>query len=200
MSDENKLSAEIRTEFGKGFARRLRAAGKIPAVVYGHGSDVRHVALPAHETGLIVRYANAIITLDVDGEQEIVFVKDVQRDPVRTIIEHIDLVTIKRGEKIEVEVPLLTEGETFSGTYMTMSANTIRVLVDALKIPEHITVDIEGLEDGAQLYAKDVALPEGAELLDDPELHLISVTANATSDEEDEAAESAEAVAETAAE
>ncbi|MGO2095692.1 MAG: 50S ribosomal protein L25/general stress protein Ctc [Candidatus Microbacterium stercoravium] len=200
MSDENKLSAEIRTEFGKGFARRLRAAGKIPAVVYGHGSDVRHVALPAHETGLIVRYANAIITLDVDGEQEIVFVKDVQRDPVRSIIEHIDLVSIKRGEKIEVEVPLLTEGETFSGTYMTMSANTIRVLVDALTIPEHITVDIEGLEDGAQLYAKDVTLPEGAELLDDPELHLISVTANATSDEEDEAAESAEAVAETAAE
>ena len=200
MSDENKLSAEIRTEFGKGFARRLRAAGKIPAVVYGHGSDVRHVALPAHETGLIVRYANAIITLDVDGEQEIVFVKDVQRDPVRSIIEHIDLVSIKRGEKIEVEVPLLTEGETFSGTYMTMSANTIRVLVDALTIPEHITVDIEGLEDGAQLYAKDVALAEGAELLDDPELHLISVTANATSDEEDEAAESAEAVAENAAE
>jgi len=200
MSDENKLSAEIRTEFGKGFARRLRAAGKIPAVVYGHGSDVRHVALPAHETGLIVRYANAIITLDIDGEQQIVFVKDVQRDPVRSIIEHIDLVTIKRGEKIEVEVPLLTEGETFSGTYMTMSANTIRVLVDALKIPEHITVDIEGLEDGAQLYAKDVTLPEGAELLDDPELHLISVTANATSDEEDEAAESAEAVAENAAE
>ena len=158
MSDENKLSAEIRTEFGKGFARRLRAAGKIPAVVYGHGSDVRHVALPAHETGLIVRYANAIITLDIDGEQQIVFVKDVQRDPVRSIIEHIDLVSIKRGEKIEVEVPLLTEGETFSGTYMTMSANTIRVLVDALTIPEHITVDIEGLEDGAQLYAKDVTL------------------------------------------
>ncbi|HJA04814.1 MAG TPA: 50S ribosomal protein L25/general stress protein Ctc [Candidatus Microbacterium stercoravium] len=200
MSDENKLSAEIRTEFGKGFARRLRAAGKIPAVVYGHGSDVRHVALPAHETGLIVRYANAIITLDIDGEQQIVFVKDVQRDPVRSIIEHIDLVTIKRGEKIEVEVPLLTEGETFSGTYMTMSANTIRVLVDALTIPEHITVDVEGLEDGAQLYAKDVTLPKGAELLDDPELHLISVTANATSDEEDEAAESAEAVAENAAE
>lgn len=200
MSDENKLSAEIRTEFGKGFARRLRAAGKIPAVVYGHGSDVRHVALPAHETGLIVRYANAIITLDIDGEQQIVFVKDVQRDPVRSIIEHIDLVSIKRGEKIEVEVPLLTEGETFSGTYMTMSANTIRVLVDALTIPEHITVDIEGLEDGAQLYAKDVTLAEGAELLDDPELHLISVTANATSDEEDEAAESAEAVAENAAE
>jgi len=200
MSDENKLSAETRTEFGKGFARRLRAAGKIPAVVYGHGSDVRHVALPAHETGLIVRYANAIIRLDIDGEQEIVFVKDVQRDPVRSIIEHIDLVTIKRGEKIEVEVPLLTEGETFSGTYMTMSANTIRVLVDALTIPEHIAVDIEGLEDGAQIYAKDVTLPEGAELLDDPELHLISVTANAASDDEGEAGESAEGAAESAAE
>ncbi|MGO2792656.1 50S ribosomal protein L25/general stress protein Ctc [Microbacterium gubbeenense] len=198
MSDENKLSAESRTEFGKGFARRLRAAGKIPAVVYGHGSDVQHVALPAHETGLIVRYANSIIRLEIDnGAQQVVFVKDVQRDPVRSIIEHIDLVTIKTGEKMEVEVPLLTEGESFSGTYVTHSTTTVRVLVDALHIPEHVTVNVDGLEDGAQLYAKDVVLPKGAELADDPELHLLSVTANATSDEDDEdgadAAPSAEA-------
>jgi large subunit ribosomal protein L25 len=118
MSDSNKLVADVRTEFGKGFARRLRAAGKIPAVVYGHGSDVKHVALPAHETGLIVRHANSIIELDIDGATELVFVKDVQREPVRSYIEHIDLVVVKRGEKIEVEVPVITEGETFSGTYL----------------------------------------------------------------------------------
>ena len=198
MSDENKLSAEIRTEFGKGFARRLRAAGKIPAVVYGHGSDVKHVALPAHETGLIVRYANSIIRLEIDGEQQIVFVKDVQRDPVRSIIEHIDLVTIETGEKMEVEVPLLTEGESFSGTYVTHSTTTVRVLVDALHIPEHVSVNVEGLEDGAQLYAKDVVLPEGAELADDPELHLLSVTANATSDEDEGEGDAAAPAAEAA--
>jgi large subunit ribosomal protein L25 len=123
MSDSNKLVADVRTEFGKGFARRLRAAGKIPAVVYGHGSDVKHVALPAHETGLIVRHANSIIELDIDGATELVFVKDVQREPVRSYIEHIDLVVVKRGEKIEVEVPVITEGETFSGTYLSAIVN-----------------------------------------------------------------------------
>lgn len=189
MSDSNKLVADVRTEFGKGFARRLRAAGKIPAVVYGHGSDVRHVALPAHETGLIVRHANSIIELDIDGATELVFVKDVQREPVRSIIEHIDLVVVKRGEKIEVEVPVVTEGETFSGTYLSAIVNTIRVNVDALNIPEHVTVSVAGLEDGAQIHAKDVVLPEGSELVDDEDLLLLTVTAVAA--EEDEAADEA---------
>jgi large subunit ribosomal protein L25 len=191
MSDSNKLVADVRTEFGKGFARRLRAAGKIPAVVYGHGSDVKHVALPAHETGLIVRHANSIIELDIDGATELVFVKDVQREPVRSYIEHIDLVVVKRGEKIEVEVPVITEGETFSGTYLSAIVNTIRVNVDALNIPEHITVSVAGLEDGAQIHAKDISLPEGSELVDDADLLLLTVTANAAEEDEDaeEAAE-----------
>jgi large subunit ribosomal protein L25 len=180
MSDSNKLVADVRTEFGKGFARRLRAAGKIPAVVYGHGSDVKHVALPAHETGLIVRHANSIIELDIDGATELVFVKDVQREPVRSYIE-----------KIEVEVPVITEGETFSGTYLSAIVNTIRVNVDALNIPEHITVSVAGLEDGAQIHAKDISLPEGSELVDDADLLLLTVTANAAEEDEDaeEAAE-----------
>ena len=189
MSDSNKLVAEIRTEFGKGFARRLRAAGKIPAVVYGHGADVKHVAVPAHETGLIVRHANSIIELDIDGTTETVFVKDVQREPVRSYIEHIDLVVVQRGEKIEVEVPLLIEGESFSGTYVSTIVGTIRVAVDALNIPEHVTVSVQGLEDGAQIHAKDVVLPEGSELIDDAELLLITVHANAASEDEAEAAE-----------
>ena len=188
MSDSNKLVADVRTEFGKGFARRLRAAGKIPAVVYGHGSDVRHVALPAHETGLIVRHANSIIELDIDGATELVFVKDVQREPVRSIIEHIDLVVVKRGEKIEVEVPVVTEGETFSGTYLSAIVNTIRVNVDALNIPEHVTVSVAGLEDGAQIHAKNVVLPEGSELVDDEDLLLLTVTAVAAEEEADEEA------------
>jgi len=192
MSDSNKLVAETRTEFGKGFARRLRAAGKIPAVVYGHGSDVKHVALPAHETGLIVRHANSIIELDIDGATELVFVKDVQREPVRSYIEHIDLVVVKRGEKIEVEVPIVTEGEPFSGTYVSTILATIRVNVDALNIPDSITVSVEGLEDGAQIHAKDVTLPEGSELADDSDLLLLTVHANDAAEDDEATAEAAE--------
>ena len=159
MSDENKLSAEIRTEFGKGFARRLRAAGKIPAVLYGHGADVQHLALPAHQTGLIVRYANAIIDLDIDGKSQLALVKDVQRDPVRSIIEHIDLVAVRRGEKMTVDVPYTTEGEPFPGTYITFGAAAISVEADAMNIPDTIVVDVEGLEDGTNIFAKDLTLP-----------------------------------------
>ena len=190
---ENKLSAEIRTEFGKGFARRLRAAGKIPAVLYGHGADVQHLALPAHQTGLIVRYANAIIDLDIDGKSQLALVKDVQRDPVRSIIEHIDLVAVRRGEKMTVDVPYTTEGEPFPGTYITFGAAAISVEADAMNIPDTIVVDVEGLEDGTNIFAKDLTLPEGVTLVDDPELHVLSVTMPTASDEDDASDEAADA-------
>ena len=182
---ENKLSVDVRTEFGKGFARRLRAAGKIPAVLYGHGADVQHLALPAHQTGLIVRYANAIIDLDIDGKSQLALVKDVQRDPVRSIIEHIDLVAVRRGEKMTVDVPYTTEGESFPGTYITFGAAAISVEADAMNIPDTIVVDVEGLEDGTNIFAKDLTLPEGVTLVDDPELHVLSVTMPTASDEDD---------------
>src|SRR5690606_4715582 len=127
MSDENKVVAETRTSSGKGFARRLRADGKIPAVIYGHGTDPVHVALPGHQVSLIIRRANALLELDVDGKDQLTLVKDVQRDPVRQIIEHIDLLVVKKGEKVQVEVPLLTVGESFSGTIVTNEVNTIRL-------------------------------------------------------------------------
>lgn len=197
MSDENKLSVDIRTEFGKGFARRLRAAGKIPAVLYGHGADVQHLALPGHETGLIVRYANAVINLDIDGKPQLALVKDVQRDPVRSIIEHIDLVAVRRGEKMTVDVPYTTEGEPFAGTYATFSAAAISVEAEAMNIPDQLVIDIEGLEDGTHIYAKDVDLPAGVTLVDDPELHVLSISTPTVSaaDEEADEAEAAEAAA-----
>ncbi|WP_205529096.1 50S ribosomal protein L25/general stress protein Ctc [Microbacterium halotolerans] len=203
MSDKNTLAASVRTEFGKGYARRLRAAGKIPAVIYGHGNDPTHVALPGHETGLIVRHANAVIDLDVEGKSELVLVKDVQRDPVRSIIEHIDLISIKRGEKMQVDVPFVIEGESFAGTIHTQSASAITVEAEAFHIPETLTVSIDGLEDGTYVYAKDVEMPEGVTLADDPELLLVSIsTPRGEEDEleEGEAAAEGEAASEEAAE
>ncbi|WP_221585297.1 50S ribosomal protein L25/general stress protein Ctc [Microbacterium sp. G2-8] len=195
MSDQNTLAVETRTEFGKGFARRLRAAGKIPAVLYGHGADVQHLALPGHETSLIVRHANAIIDLDIEGQKQLALVKDVQRDPVRQIIEHIDLIAVKRGEKMTIDVPYVTEGESFPGTISTLSATAITVEAEAMNIPEHIVIDITGLEDGDLVFAKDVKLPAGVTLADDPDLLVVGIsTPNQSTDAED--AETAEAAAE----
>jgi large subunit ribosomal protein L25 len=196
MADQNKLAVEIRTEFGKGFARRLRAAGKIPAVVYGHGTEPVHVALPGHETSLIVRQANALLSLDIDGKEQLVLVKDVQRDPVRQIIEHIDLLVVTRGEKVTVEVPVTVVGESFPGTIVNLELATLSLEVEATHIPEHVEVSVEGLEDGTLIHAADIALPKGAALTGDGDLLIVSIlTPRATA--EDAAAEAeAEAAAE----
>jgi large subunit ribosomal protein L25 len=199
--DNNKLSVELRTKFGKGAARKLRAADKIPAVIYGHGTEPKHVSLPGHETMLLVRRANAIIDLDIEGTQQLALVKDVQRDPVRQIIEHIDLVVVRTGEKVTVDVPVVIEGESYSGTIHVQEESSLSLLVDATKIPEHILVSVEGLEDGAQIHASDVTLPEGAELETDPEALVVNITtprATAADEAADEA--SAEAGASAGAE
>ena len=125
--DDTKVHAELRTSFGKGFARRLRAAGKIPAVIYGHGEDPVHVALPGHQVALLLRRANAVLELDVEGTQQLALVKDVQKDPVHQIIEHIDLLVVKKGEKIQVDVPINVVGEPFPGTIVNLDNNTISV-------------------------------------------------------------------------
>lgn len=202
MSEDTKVHAEVRDEFGKGFARRLRAAGKIPAVIYGHGTDPVHVALPGHQVSLIIRRANALLELDIDGKDQLTLVKDVQRDPVRQIIEHIDLLVVKKGEKVHVEVPIFTTGESFSGTIVTVDVNTIKLEVEATNIPESLEVSVEGLEEGAHILAGDVVLPKGATLLDDPEMLLVAVSvpaAEVAEEAEGEAAEAAPA-AEAAAE
>ncbi|MBF4583919.1 50S ribosomal protein L25/general stress protein Ctc [Curtobacterium sp. VKM Ac-2865] len=201
MADYTKLAAEVRTKFGKGAARKLRAADKIPAVIYGHGTEPQHVSLPGHETMLLVRTANAVVDLDIDGAAQLALVKDVQRDPVRQIIEHIDLVVLRRGEKVTVDVPVVITGESFAGTIHVQDLNTVSLLVLATDIPEHVSVDVEGLEDGKQIHASELELPEGAELETDAEALVVAiVTPRGTADDEaaDEAA--AEAGAEAGAE
>jgi large subunit ribosomal protein L25 len=197
MSDDTKLKAEIRSQFGKGAARKIRAANKIPAVIYGHGTEPQHVTLPGHETMLIIRKANAVLELDIDGKPELALVKDVQRDPVRQIIEHIDLIVVKKGEKVQVEIPVHIEGESYPGTIHVSSLNTIKLEVEATHIPEGVVVSIEGLEEGSQIHTKDIALPTGATLADDPELlvvHIMVPAAAAVSEEEAGAVASAPAV------
>src|SRR5476649_452035 len=125
MADDNKLVAESRTTFGKGAARRIRAVGKIPAVIYGHGTEPQHVTLPSHEVSLILRKANAVLDLDINGKSQLALVKDVQKDPVKQIIEHIDLVVVRKGEKVTVDVPVHVEGESASGTNAAQDANTL---------------------------------------------------------------------------
>jgi large subunit ribosomal protein L25 len=172
---ENHIQSQTRTAFGKGAARRLRAAGKIPAVIYGHGSETRHVELPGHELSLIVRKANALIDLDVDGEQQLVLVKDVQKDPVRQVIEHVDLVVVRKGEKVEANVAIHLEGSSVSGTNVLLENAAVQLSVEATSIPEFIVVSVEGLEAGTLIHAGEIALPAGAELLSDPDLLLVHI-------------------------
>ena len=192
-----KIAAEARTSFGKGAARKLRAAGRIPAVVYGHGTEPVHISLPAHETALIIRRANSVLDLDLAGGPLMALVKDVQRDPVRQIIEHLDLIIVRTGEQVEVEVPVLVEGESAPGTVANLDSQTLLLKVLATAIPQHVVVNIEGLEDGAHITAADVQLPEGAELAADPEMLIIGVQLEAAeeSPENGASAESAEPVA-----
>lgn len=198
MSEDNKVTAEVRTQFGKGFARRLRAAGQIPAVLYGHGTDPVHLALPGHQVALLIRRANALLELTADGKDHLALVKDVQKDPVRQIIEHIDLLVVKKGEKVSVDVPVVVVGEPFSGTIANLDATTVSLEVLATNIPQHVEVDVEGLEDGTHITAADLKLPKGATLVTEPETLIVAISVPAsTLAAEDEIAE---ADAEVAAE
>jgi len=187
MSEDTKVAAERRTEFGKGFARRLRAAGKIPAVIYGHGTDPVHVALPGHQVSLIIRRANALLELDIEGTQELALVKDVQRDPVLQIIEHIDLLVVKKGEKVTIDIPVLVTGEAAPGTIVNLDATTISIEAEATHIPQHIEVSVEGLEEGAHITAADVVLPKGSTLITDGDVLIVGVAAANTADSLSEA-------------
>ena len=176
MSEDNKVVAELRENFGKGYARRLRAAGKIPAVIYGHGTEPQHVALPGHQVSLLIRRANALLDLDINGKGQLTLVKDVQKDPVRQIIEHIDLIVVKKGEKVSVDVPIFVTGEPFPGTIANLDNTTVSLEVEATHIPQNIEVSVEGLEDGTQITAADLVLPAGATLVTEPETLIIGVS------------------------
>ena len=202
MSAE-KLTAEKRTEFGKGAARRIRAANKIPAVIYGHGNEPTHLTLPGHATMMALRHggANALLELDIDGKEQLALVKDVQKDPVHQIIEHIDLLVVKKGEKIQVDVPVVVIGEPAPETIANLDSATVALEVEATHIPEHVLVDVEGLTDGTHITAADLTLPKGASLAADPELLIVAVSIPAaTIAAEDEIAEADEAAAEEQAE
>jgi large subunit ribosomal protein L25 len=173
---DNGISAEVRDQFGKGAARKLRALGKIPAVLYGHGTDPQHVSLPGHETALIIRRANAIIDLDIAGKHQLALVKDVQKDPVRQIIEHLDLIIVKAGEKVQVDVAVHVVGEPAPGLEADQDAKTLLIETLATSIPERLEANVEGLEAGAQILAKDVVLPAGCTLITEPDMLVVAIS------------------------
>jgi large subunit ribosomal protein L25 len=193
---EVRLAAEARTEFGKGAARRTRRAGKIPAVLYGHGSDPKHLALPALEFARLVREHgnNAVLTLEIDSTTELALTKTVTTHPIKNYIEHVDLLLVQRGEKVAVEVPIVITGEAVPGTLVTQDLTTVEVSVEALHIPEQFEVSIEGAEAGTQITAADVPLPAGAELVTDGDALVLAVNLAQTATDaaaEDEGGETA---------
>ena len=158
---EVKLTAELRTEFGKGAARRIRRAHKVPAVLYGHGSDPIHISLPGHETLLALRTANALLSIDVNGTSQLALPKQVQRDPLKHTIDHVDLVIVRRGEKVTVDIAIHLEGEAGEETLVVVDQNSVPIEAEATHIPNQIVVSIEGLPAGTQILARDLVLPDG---------------------------------------
>ncbi|MBB4071366.1 50S ribosomal protein L25/general stress protein Ctc [Leucobacter sp. OH2974_COT-288] len=195
MSNATKLVAEARESFGKGVARKLRAVGKTPVVLYGHGIEPKHLTIETHPLSLVVRHANALVELDIAGETQLALVKDVQKDPVRQVIEHVDLLVVSKREKVEASIPVVVEGEPFSGTIALQEAASLLVTVPAVAIPEHIVVDVEGLTEGTQILAKDLKLDADVELAGDPEelvVHVAIPEMDAEMEAEEAAAEAAE--------
>lgn len=175
---ETRLQAESRTEFGKGAARRIRRDHKVPAVLYGHGTAPVHVTLPGHDTMMALKHggANALLSIDIDGTTQLALPKQVQRDPVRGELEHLDLLIVRRGEKVNVDVPVHAVGEAASDTVVTLENATILLQAEATHIPEAIEVSVEGAEAGTQILAKDLQLPRGTELHVDPDTLVVNVT------------------------
>lgn len=191
---EVKLAAETRTEFGKGAARRIRRASKVPAVVYGHGAEPAHITLPGHELQLALRTPNVLLSLEIDGKTQLAIPKAVQRDAIKGFLDHVDLLLVKRGEKVNVEVYVHTEGELAPGAYLLEHVlSTLTVEAEATHIPESVTVSIQGLEAGAAILAKDIPLPEGTTLAIDEDAVVLQVLAaqaeEAPADAEAEATE-----------
>ena len=190
----NKLVGEFRTSFGKGSARKARAAGKTPAVIYGHGSEPRHITLPAHQVALVLRHKNAIIELELNGKVETVLVKSASKDVVTQVIEHVDLVEIIKGERVHVEVPVHVVGESQSGTVIDLEHKTLKLEVDATTIPEYVEVIFNKEGVGFHVTAGDIKLPAGAKLdLDDNVLVATVIATGAGAAEEAEAAPASEA-------
>lgn len=164
MSDMTKIQVTLREDFGKGAARQARRAGQIPAVVYGHGGDPVHILMPAQETTLAVRNPNALLTLVHDGQEHLVLPKDIQRNALKQTVDHLDLLVVRRGEKVVVDVSVHVEGETAPSTVFNLEEATVPVLAEATHLPEYVTINIEGREAGDHVYGRDVQVPAGTTL------------------------------------
>lgn len=190
-SGTNQLTVSIRSQTGKGASRRARREGKIPAVLYGHGTDPQHLELPAHDFAAVLRHAgtNAVLTLDINGKEQLALTKALDVHPIRRSIQHADLLVVRRGEKVVVEVNITIEGDAVPGTLVTQEANAVEIEAEALSIPEQITVSIEGAEAGTQFTAAGLTLPAGVNLISDPDLLLVNVVTAPTAEEPEAAAE-----------
>ena len=191
----NRLTASVRTKTGKGASRRARRKGRIPAVLYGHGADPQHLELPGHDFAAVLRHSgtNAVLTLDIDGKEQLALTKALEIHPIRRNIQHADLLVVRRGEKVIVEVQVSLQGDAAPGTLVTQDSSTIEVQAEALSIPEQLAVSIEGAEAGTQILAGQIELPRGVTLVSDPDMLVINVVTAPTIEEpEAAAAEAAE--------
>ena len=198
-STANKLTAAVRTETGKGASRRARRNGRVPAVLYGHGADPQHLELDAHDFSAVLRHSgtNAVLTLDIEGKEQLALTKALEIHPIRRSIQHIDLLVVRRGEKVTVEVNVVVEGEAAYGTLVTQDSNSVEIESDVQSIPDQLTVSVEGAEVGTQFTAGAITLPTGVTLVSDPEMLVVNVVAAPTAEEMEgegagEAAEEAE--------
>jgi large subunit ribosomal protein L25 len=197
----NKLTVDVRTRTGKGASRQARREGKVPVVLYGHGSDPQHLELNARDFAAVLRHSgtNAVLSLQIDGKEQLALTKALAIHPIKRSITHADLIIVKRGEKVTVEVQVIVEGDAASGTLVTQDASTIEIEAEALSIPESLTVSIEGAEEGTQILAGSVPLPSGVTLVSDPEMLVVNIVAAPTA-EDLEAEGGGESVEEQAAE
>lgn len=191
---EVQISAELRTEFGKGAARRTRRENKIPGVLYGHGNAPRHISLPGHELMLALKTQNVLLNISIEGKSELALPKDIQRDKVRGTLEHVDLLVVRRGEKVKVDVAVHVVGEPANDALVNTELNAIEVLTEATHIPTGFEIDITGRPIGSQILAKEIVLPAGVELVTDPEHLIVNITAQVAADL-GEAAEAGEGTA-----
>ena len=215
MSAGNNLTVSVRSETGKGASRRARRDGKVPAVLYGHGAEPQHLLLPAHDFAAVLRHSgtNAVLVLDIEGKEQLALTKALDIHPIRRSIQHVDLLVVRRGEKVTVEVNVVIEGEATPGTLVTQDANAVEIEAEALSIPEQLTVSVDGAEAGTQILAGQIELPRGVTLVSDPELLVVNIVVAPTAEdleaegageaegaEPEQVGEAEEPAAETAAE
>jgi large subunit ribosomal protein L25 len=184
VSDDSYIQAEPRTEFGKGAARRIRRAAKVPAVLYGHGGDPVHITLPGHDTMLALKHGgvNALLTITVDGKEQLTLPKQIQRDPIKGFLEHLDLIIVRKGEKVTVDIPVHLVGEADPDALVVTETSSISVEAEATHIPEFVEVSIEGAKVGDQILAKDLVIPGATVLLDDDTM-IVNITHAPTAEE-----------------